>query len=208
MFRMQLWSALLQTWEESFRYPGTLETTQRVKEMSWHNWQCYNYDKYNLDQNDLPPGKLLLYPIQVNPAPRPNFWNWPLWNFIYCRIRFYLFIPSLIFQVSHYGEVSNLDMFKSFPDYPDTAKVMGGKSGVSLLDKVTTWSSFMQCLHIYYLYCFWHVWIKLLYFYCMYSSTLLVSFNILTMNWWCIINFAVCCRTKLILCLSLTNKHI
>ena len=68
MFRMQLWSALLQTWEESFRYPGTLETTQRVKEMSWHNWQCYNYDKYNLDKNDLPPGKLLLYPIQVNPA--------------------------------------------------------------------------------------------------------------------------------------------
>ena len=67
MFRMQLWSALLQTWEESFRYPGTLETTQRVKEMSWHNWQCYNYDKYNLDKNDLPPGKLLLYPIQVNP---------------------------------------------------------------------------------------------------------------------------------------------
>jgi len=104
MFRMQLWSALLQTWEESFRYPGTLETTQRVKEMSWHNWQCYNYDKYNLDKNDLPPGKLLLYPIQV----------------------------------SHHGEVSNLDMFKSFPDYPETAKVMGGKSGVSLLDKVTT----------------------------------------------------------------------
>merc|ERR1711879_810769 len=26
-------------------------------------------------------------------------------------------------QVSHYGEVSNLDMFKSFPDYPDSAKV-------------------------------------------------------------------------------------
>ncbi len=42
------------------------------------------------------------------------------------------------FQVSHYGEVSNLDGFKSFPDYPESAKVMGGKSGVSLLDKVTT----------------------------------------------------------------------
>ena len=35
MFRMQLWSAQLQTWEESFRYPGTLETTQRIKEMCW-----------------------------------------------------------------------------------------------------------------------------------------------------------------------------
>ena len=35
MFRMQLWASHLQTWEESFRYPGTLETTQRVKEMSW-----------------------------------------------------------------------------------------------------------------------------------------------------------------------------
>ena len=144
MFRMQLWSALLQTWEESFRYPGTLETTQRVKEMSWHNWQCYNYDKYNLDKNDLPPGKLLLYPIQVNPAflhPAQTSGT-ELFEILYfCCIvyfTFLLFIPSLIFQVSHHGEVSNLDMFKSFPDYPDTAKVMGGKSGVSLLDKVTT----------------------------------------------------------------------
>merc|ERR1711915_1034525 len=101
---MQLWSAFLQTWEVSFRYPGTLETTKRIKEMSWFNWQSYNYDKYDLYKEVLPPGKLLLYPIQV----------------------------------SHYGEVTNLDKFKSFPDYPEDAKVMGGKSGVSLLDKVTT----------------------------------------------------------------------
>ena len=35
MFRMQLRASHLQTWEETFLYPGTLETTQRVKEMSW-----------------------------------------------------------------------------------------------------------------------------------------------------------------------------
>ena len=43
MFRMQLWSAMTQTWEESFRYPGTLETTQRMKEMSWSVIRHYNF---------------------------------------------------------------------------------------------------------------------------------------------------------------------
>merc|ERR1719445_955086 len=87
MFRMQLWASHLQTWEETFRYPGTLETTQRVKEMSWFNWQSYNFEKYGLPQETPPPGKLLLYPMEVSPS----------------------------------GEISNIDQFRSFPDYPETA---------------------------------------------------------------------------------------
>ena len=43
MFRMQLWAAMTQTWEESFRFPGTLETTQRIKEMSWSVIRYYNF---------------------------------------------------------------------------------------------------------------------------------------------------------------------
>ena len=35
MFRMQLWASHLQTWEESFRYPGMLKTTQKIREMAW-----------------------------------------------------------------------------------------------------------------------------------------------------------------------------
>ena len=35
MFRMSLWAEHLKTWEEQFRFPGTLDCTARVKEMCW-----------------------------------------------------------------------------------------------------------------------------------------------------------------------------
>ena len=35
MFRMSLWAAHLKTWEEIFRFPGTLDCTHRIKEMAW-----------------------------------------------------------------------------------------------------------------------------------------------------------------------------
>ena len=31
-----------------------------------YNWQSYNFEKYGLPQEQLPPGQLLLYPIQVS----------------------------------------------------------------------------------------------------------------------------------------------
>jgi len=71
--------------------------------MSWFNWQSYNFEKYGLPQETPPPGKLLLYPMEVSPS----------------------------------GEISNIDQFRSFPDYPETAKVFGGKSGM-IPEKVTT----------------------------------------------------------------------
>jgi len=103
MFRMGLWAEHLKTWEEAFRFPGTLECTQRVKEMASFNWQSYNFDFYGMDQMEPPPGHLLLYPVQVETS----------------------------------GEMTNLNGFVSFPDYPSTAKVMGGKSAV-IPDKITT----------------------------------------------------------------------
>ena len=84
MFRMSLWAEHLKTWEESFRFPGTLECTQvllihvkivllthlfctqRVKEMCNFNWQSYNFEVYGMDQMEAPPGHLLLYPVQVS----------------------------------------------------------------------------------------------------------------------------------------------
>jgi len=103
MFRMSLWAEHLRTWEEGFRFPGTLDCTARVKEMCWYNWQSYNFEKYGLPQEQLPPGQLLLYPIQVEQN----------------------------------GDIRNLPDFESFPDYPSTAKVFGGKSAM-IPDKVTT----------------------------------------------------------------------
>jgi phospholipase D1/2 len=103
MFRMSLWAEHLKTWEEAFRFPGTLECTQRVKEMCDFNWKSYNFDVYGMDQMEPPPGHLLLYPVQIDTN----------------------------------GEMSNLNGFVSFPDYPSTAKVMGGKSAV-IPDKITT----------------------------------------------------------------------
>ena len=73
---MGLWAEHLKTWEESFRFPGTLECTQvprpsmseiltltlfciqRVKEMCDFNWQSYSFDVYGLDQMEPPPGHL------------------------------------------------------------------------------------------------------------------------------------------------------
>lgn len=81
MFRMGLWAEHLKTWEELFRFPGTLECTKRIKDMCWYNWQSYNYEKYNLPQNQLPPGQLVLYPIQVESNGRinnlPHFTSFP-----------------------------------------------------------------------------------------------------------------------------------
>lgn len=67
MFRMSLWAEHLHHWEEIFRFPGTLDCTRKIKEMTDYNWQAYNYDKYNFPQHVAPPGQLLTYPIQVNP---------------------------------------------------------------------------------------------------------------------------------------------
>jgi len=103
MFRMSLWAEHLKTWEEQFRFPGTLDCTARIKEMCWYNWQSYNFEKYGLPQEQLPPGQLLLYPIQVEQN----------------------------------GDIKNLPDFKSFPDYPSTAKVFGSKSAM-IPDKITT----------------------------------------------------------------------
>lgn len=103
MFRMSLWAEHLKTWEEIFRFPGTLDCTQRVKEMCSYNWQSYNYEAYGLPQDVPPPGHLLLYPVQVDAN----------------------------------GNISNIDRFTSFPDYPSTAKIFGGKSGM-IPEKITT----------------------------------------------------------------------
>eukprot|EP00092_Neocalanus_flemingeri_P027266 GFUD01029568.1.p1 GENE.GFUD01029568.1~~GFUD01029568.1.p1 ORF type:complete len:832 (-),score=202.16 GFUD01029568.1:287-2782(-) len=103
MFRMSLWAEHLKTWEEQFRFPGTLDCTARIKEMCWFNWQSYNFEKYGLPQEELPPGQLLLYPIKVEQN----------------------------------GEIGNLPDFKSFPDYPSSAKVFGSKSAM-IPEKVTT----------------------------------------------------------------------
>jgi len=105
MFRMSLWAEHLKTWEEVFRFPGTLDCTARVKEMCWFNWQSYNFEKYGLSQDQLPPGQLLLYPIRVE-------------------------------QSGEIGTLMNPN-FTSFPDYPSTAKIFGGKSAL-LPEKVTT----------------------------------------------------------------------
>jgi len=103
MFRMSLWAEHLKTWEEAFRFPGTLDCTHRVKAMAQHNWQSYNYEQYGLPQDPAPPGNMLLYPMQVDAG----------------------------------GNISNLERFKSFPDYPETAKIFGSKSGM-IPEKITT----------------------------------------------------------------------
>lgn len=39
--------------------------------MAEYNWELYNFDKYGRDENILPPGNLLPYPVQV------RVWNGP-----------------------------------------------------------------------------------------------------------------------------------
>ena len=84
------------------------------------NWQCYNFEKYGLPVEKPPNGKLLLYPIQV------------IWLLCYgCdNLR-------IISQVNTEGELTNLEMFETFPDYNETAKVLGGRTGV-IPEKLTT----------------------------------------------------------------------
>jgi len=105
MFRMGLWAQHLKTWEEIFRFPGTLDCAARVKEMCWYNWKSYNYEQYGLPQEELPPGHLLLYPYKVE-------------------------------QNGEIGPLTN-PSFNSFPDYPSSAKIFGGKSAI-LHEKITT----------------------------------------------------------------------
>ena len=119
MFRMSLWAEHLKTWEDTFRFPGTLECTRRVKEMCSYNWKSYNFEAYGIPQDPPPPGHLLLYPIQVNP---------------FMALKYQTFLSS---KVDESGTISNLDRFTSFPDYPPTATIFGSKSGF-IPEKVTT----------------------------------------------------------------------
>jgi len=103
VFRMHLWAEHLKFWEESFRFPGTLATARKMKEMCDYNWEKYNYDFYGHPESDLPPGLLLTYPVKITAD----------------------------------GKMENLPGFKSFPDYPSTAQVFGGKSAM-IPEKITT----------------------------------------------------------------------
>ena len=89
--------------------------------MASFNWQSYNFDFYGMDQMEPPPGHLLLYPVQVG----------CIWLLLDSRC------SIVTSQVETSGEMTNLNGFVSFPDYPSTAKVMGGKSAV-IPDKITT----------------------------------------------------------------------
>jgi len=104
VFRMKLWAAHLQHWEEIFRVPGTLDCARKVKEYCDHNWRLYNYDYYGLPQSELPPGQLLTYPVTITQD----------------------------------GQVQNLDGFKCFPDYPDTARILPKAKNGMIPEKITT----------------------------------------------------------------------
>lgn len=65
MFRMSLFAEHLCSFEETFRFPGTLECVSKVKEMAWYNWQSYNYDQYGLSPDVPTPGQLLMYPVRI-----------------------------------------------------------------------------------------------------------------------------------------------
>jgi len=81
VFRMKLWASMLRYWEETFRHPGTLECTRKIKGFADHNWKSYNYDYYGLPQDTTPPGLLLTYPVTVLPdgrlAPLEGFESFP-----------------------------------------------------------------------------------------------------------------------------------
>jgi len=68
----------------------------------------FNWQSYNFDTYNLPQ----------DPAPPGNLLLYPI-------------------QVEQSGEISNLANFTSFPDYPSTARVMGGKQAM-IPDKITT----------------------------------------------------------------------
>jgi len=103
VFRMSLWAEHMRHWEGTFRFPGTLVCARKIKEMTDYNWELYNYDYYGRDENILPPGNMLTYPVKISPD----------------------------------GRMSNLEGFKSFPDYPSTAQVFGSKSAM-IPEKITT----------------------------------------------------------------------
>ena len=44
---------------------------------------------------------------------------------------------NVLSQVNTEGELTNLEMFETFPDYNETAKVLGGRTGV-IPEKLTT----------------------------------------------------------------------
>ena len=59
------------------------------------------------------------------------------YDYDYYACKHKLIMKTFFLQVSPSGEISNIDQFRSFPDYPETAKVFGGKSGM-IPEKVTT----------------------------------------------------------------------
>merc|ERR1719187_1014863 len=81
MFRMSLWAEHLRTFADVFKFPGTLDCVTRVKEMTWYNWQSFNWEVYNLPQNVETRGQLLMYPVLIQPDGRmenlPNFTSFP-----------------------------------------------------------------------------------------------------------------------------------
>jgi len=81
VFRLSLWAEHLRHWEETFRFPGTLVCARKIKEMSDYNWELYNYDKYGHPEDQLPPGQLLTYPVQISMDGRlenlPGFKSFP-----------------------------------------------------------------------------------------------------------------------------------
>ena len=81
MFRMSLWAEHLKIFDDLFKFPGTLDCVTKVKEMTWYNWQSYNYEKYNLPREIPTPGQLLTYPVLIQPDGTmenlPNFTSFP-----------------------------------------------------------------------------------------------------------------------------------
>ena len=43
-----------------------------IKHLFRFNWQSYNFDAYGLPQESPPPGKMLLYPIEVRIIKQSN----------------------------------------------------------------------------------------------------------------------------------------
>ena len=105
--------------------------------MTWHNWQSYNWEKYNLPREVPPPGQLLMYPVMVQVI----ILFLTYYTLLQLDITEFLITTTLnnptLFFLQPNGKLENLPNFASFPDYPSTAKVFGAKSGM-IPEKVTT----------------------------------------------------------------------
>ena len=60
MFRLALFVSHFCVNDPTFRYPGTIECVQKVKEMAYYNWQMYNGP-----EGSHTPGQMLPYPLNV-----------------------------------------------------------------------------------------------------------------------------------------------